>query len=69
MDLVERDGHEPVQVERQNGRPTVVSWEKMSKSKHNGVAPEDIVERHGADVARTFVLFKVGRAPVMVALN
>lgn len=46
-------------IERATGQPTVVSWEKMSKSKHNGVAPEDIVREHGADAARTFVLFKV----------
>jgi leucyl-tRNA synthetase len=36
----------------------VTSWEKMSKSKHNGVNPEDICRKYGADVARLLVLFK-----------
>ncbi|MEO8487779.1 MAG: leucine--tRNA ligase [Betaproteobacteria bacterium] len=30
---------------------------KMSKSEKNGVDPEDIIERHGADTARHFVMF------------
>ena len=36
-----------------------VRWEKMSKSKHNGVEPADVVRRFGADTVRLFVLFKV----------
>ncbi|MDP2437034.1 MAG: class I tRNA ligase family protein [archaeon] len=35
-----------------------VSWEKMSKSKHNGVDPQEIVAKYGADTTRLFVLFK-----------
>jgi leucyl-tRNA synthetase len=31
----------------------------MSKSKHNGVAPEDMIARWGADATRLFTLFKV----------
>lgn len=39
--------------------PTVkLSWEKMSKSKGNGVAPEDVMQDVGADVCRLFTLFK-----------
>ena len=30
---------------------------KMSKSERNGVDPEDIIERYGADTARHFVMF------------
>src|ERR1700743_117157 len=30
--------------------------EKMSKSKHNTVAPEDIFDQYGVDAARLFVL-------------
>ena len=35
-----------------------VLFEKMSKSKHNGVAPADVIDRYGADTARMFILFK-----------
>jgi leucyl-tRNA synthetase len=30
----------------------------MSKSKGNGIAPEDVIERYGVDIARMFILFK-----------
>ncbi|MEM7553288.1 MAG: leucine--tRNA ligase [Cyanobacteria bacterium P01_A01_bin.84] len=33
-------------------------YEKMSKSKYNGVAPEDVIGKYGADTARMFTLFK-----------
>ena len=45
--------------EDKNGRGISVSWEKMSKSKYNGVDPEVIVQRYGADAVRLFMLFKV----------
>ena len=35
------------------------SWEKMSKSKHNGVDPQDVIAKFGADTVRIYVLFKV----------
>jgi leucyl-tRNA synthetase len=35
-----------------------VVYEKMSKSKHNGVAPGDVIVKYGADTARMFILFK-----------
>lgn len=34
-----------------------VTWEKMSKSKHNGVDVSGLVEAHGADVVRLALLF------------
>uniref|UniRef100_A0A8D1NG42 leucine--tRNA ligase n=1 Tax=Sus scrofa TaxID=9823 RepID=A0A8D1NG42_PIG len=34
-----------------------VTWEKMSKSKHNGVDPEDVVEQYGIDTIRLYLLF------------
>lgn len=34
-----------------------MSWEKMSKSKHNGVEPEDVVEQYGIDTVRLYILF------------
>jgi leucyl-tRNA synthetase len=30
----------------------------MSKSKYNGVAPEEVINKYGADTARMFILFK-----------
>jgi len=33
-------------------------FEKMSKSKYNGVDPAVVIERYGADTARMFILFK-----------
>lgn len=35
-----------------------VFYEKMSKSKYNGVAPSEVIEKYGADTARMFILFK-----------
>jgi leucyl-tRNA synthetase len=35
-----------------------VSFEKMSKSKYNGIAPEEVLGKYGADTARMFILFK-----------
>jgi leucyl-tRNA synthetase len=41
-----------------NGEPLTVSFDKMSKSKYNGVDPSSVIERYGADTARMFILFK-----------
>ncbi|KAE9306002.1 Leucine--tRNA ligase [Phytophthora fragariae] len=54
---VVNDGRSAV-IEKKTGLPVVTLWEKMSKSKHNGVDPEQIRSRHGADVTRLAVLFK-----------
>ena len=35
------------------------TWEKMSKSKNNGVDPQDVISKYGADTVRIYVLFKV----------
>lgn len=34
-----------------------VTWEKMSKSKHNGIDPEKFVQLYGIDTMRLFILF------------
>lgn len=34
-----------------------MTWEKMSKSKHNGVDPEEVVEQYGIDTIRLYILF------------
>ena len=53
------------EVEVKNGKPCaketgeelITKVEKMSKSKNNGVDPEEIVKEYGADSARVFTLF------------
>ena len=40
------------------GERLQVSYEKMSKSKFNGVAPAEVLAKYGADTARMFILFK-----------
>ena len=42
----------------QTGDPLDVFYEKMSKSKYNGIPPEAVTEKYGADTARLFTLFK-----------
>ncbi|XP_044109677.1 probable leucine--tRNA ligase, mitochondrial isoform X1 [Neovison vison] len=52
---VDLTGAVPVHAET---RETLeVTWEKMSKSRHNGVDPEDVVEQYGLDTIRLYVLF------------
>jgi leucyl-tRNA synthetase len=54
-----RDPKAPT-VTATGARPTI-SWEKMSKSKHNGVDPSTCIATYGADVTRAHMLFQ---APV-----
>ncbi|MEL6899881.1 MAG: leucine--tRNA ligase [Cyanobacteria bacterium J06606_4] len=42
----------------ETGEPLTVSYEKMSKSKFNGVPPAQVLAKYGADTARMFILFK-----------
>lgn len=42
----------------ETGDPLDVFYEKMSKSKYNGVPPEEVTSKYGADTARLFTLFK-----------
>jgi leucyl-tRNA synthetase len=42
----------------ETGEPLEVFFEKMSKSKYNGVDPEQVLAKYGADTARMFILFK-----------
>uniref|UniRef100_A0A669ELA8 leucine--tRNA ligase n=1 Tax=Oreochromis niloticus TaxID=8128 RepID=A0A669ELA8_ORENI len=34
-----------------------VTWEKMSKSKHNGLDPQDVVQQYGVDTVRLYILY------------
>jgi len=45
-------------VDPKTGDALEVVYEKMSKSKYNGVAPGDVIDKYGADTARMFILFK-----------
>ncbi|KAM9308221.1 leucine--tRNA ligase, mitochondrial [Gastrophryne carolinensis] len=52
---VDFNGNEPVHADT---RETLqITWEKMSKSKHNGVDPEEMVEKYGIDTTRLYLLF------------
>jgi leucyl-tRNA synthetase len=42
----------------ETGEPLQQLYTTMSKSKGNGVAPEDVIAKYGVDTARMFVLFK-----------
>jgi leucyl-tRNA synthetase len=42
----------------QTGEPLQLVYATMSKSKGNGVAPEEVIGKYGVDTARMFVLFK-----------
>uniref|UniRef100_A0A8D1D5E5 leucine--tRNA ligase n=1 Tax=Sus scrofa TaxID=9823 RepID=A0A8D1D5E5_PIG len=52
---VDLTGSVPVHVKTRE--KLEVTWEKMSKSKHNGVDPEDVVEQYGIDTIRLYLLF------------
>ncbi len=45
-------------VDPETGEQLEVFKEKMSKSKFNGVYPEEVLGQYGADTARMFILFK-----------
>ncbi|XP_029308406.1 leucine--tRNA ligase, mitochondrial isoform X1 [Cottoperca gobio] len=34
-----------------------VTWEKMSKSKHNGLDPQEVVQQYGVDTVRLYILY------------
>uniref|UniRef100_A0A671W6X2 leucine--tRNA ligase n=1 Tax=Sparus aurata TaxID=8175 RepID=A0A671W6X2_SPAAU len=43
-------------VARRGGR-VEVTFEKMSKSKHNGLDPQDVVQQYGVDTVRLYILY------------
>ncbi|EXJ92537.1 leucyl-tRNA synthetase [Capronia epimyces CBS 606.96] len=61
---VDNDGETPLM--KSSGKPAKVSWEKMSKSKHNGVDPSAAIDKFGADALRAHILFA---APVSEVLQ
>lgn len=46
-------------VEKSSGKPVIVMWEKMSKSKLNGVDPVDVIGELGCDTTRLIMLADV----------
>ncbi len=57
---IERDEHARVisAKAKDDGLPvTYEGWTTMSKSKNNGVDPQDIIEKYGADTARLYTMF------------
>ena len=43
---------------KQDGQPVNIGgMSKMSKSKNNGIDPQTMVERYGADTVRLFMMF------------
>ncbi|MCV3213108.1 leucine--tRNA ligase [Plectonema radiosum NIES-515] len=42
----------------ETGETLQIFYEKMSKSKYNGIDPEQVLVKYGADTARMFILFK-----------
>ena len=42
----------------ETGETLQIFYEKMSKSKYNGIDPEEVLGKYGADTARMFILFK-----------
>ncbi len=44
--------------DKETNEPVLFFYEKMSKSKYNGVDPEEVLKNYGADTARMFILFK-----------
>jgi leucyl-tRNA synthetase len=59
LDIV-RDEHAKVisATAKSDGQPvTYEGWTTMSKSKNNGVDPQDLIEKYGADTARLYTMF------------
>ncbi len=57
---IERDEHAKVisATARADGQPVnYEGWTTMSKSKNNGVDPQELIERYGADTARLYTMF------------
>lgn len=59
LDIV-RDEHAKVisATAKADGQPVLYEgWTTMSKSKNNGVDPQDLIEKYGADTARLYTMF------------
>lgn len=43
-------------IEKATGSPVEEQWEKMSKSKYNGIEPADVLKKYGVDTTRLLIL-------------
>lgn len=43
-------------VEKVTGEEVILYWDKMSKSKFNGVDPKHVVDKYGCDTTRLMML-------------
>ena len=43
-------------IEKETKLPVKTKWEKMSKSKYNGVDPSEMISEHSADTIRLLIL-------------
>ncbi len=59
IDLATDDRGRPVGAAlKADGKPvTIGAIEKMAKSRNNGVDPQSLIDRYGADTARLFIMF------------
>ncbi|XP_063407729.1 probable leucine--tRNA ligase, mitochondrial [Mytilus trossulus] len=46
-------------VEKSTGKPLIQEWEKMSKSKYNGVDPQEIIDEYGVSATRMTIVYNV----------
>ncbi len=57
-DKVRVDKGDKLYFDAETGEKLEFFYEKMSKSKYNGVDPQTVLGKYGADTARMFILFK-----------
>ncbi|KAJ8975895.1 hypothetical protein NQ317_011366 [Molorchus minor] len=56
-------------VAKETGNPVVISWEKMSKSKYNGVDPDEMFKTYGVDTTRLLILADVARHHIEIGIQ
>ncbi len=57
---VERDekGHVVSAISKTDGEAVIsAGMSKMSKSKNNGIDPQEVINKYGADTVRLFIMF------------
>jgi leucyl-tRNA synthetase len=54
LQVIEKEG---IAIDQKSGKELIVQMEKMSKSKLNGVSPDEMIEEFGADALRLYEMF------------